>query len=271
MKNFIAVIFLTLCISCEDFWIKEDDLNMKLDALPVLHSFINPEDSLIRVRLTYAEPTVGYVPDDQEYFDPILNAEIKITNYFNDAQFIYTDEFFHYADYIIHQDSFSISEGGNYKISLTTQEDKTANCECTVPQGKVKEVSLKKLENSSDGDFYAFEFRDNPGEKNYYAVALAQYSWDNENNVERQTVLEIISDELMDGQKIISKYYSMGGYNPRALLFEVDENYYNYHFSLNQYYQIRDNPFAEPYTIYSNVEGGFGVMGCYTVLAEVKI
>lgn len=270
MKNYSIIIFLLLCSSCENFWVKEDELEVNLDPLPVIHSYINPEDTLIRVTLNYAEPTVGFVPEDQEYFDPILNAEINISDHLNDAHFTYKNDYFHYANYVVHQDSFLIEEGKSYKITVRTPEGKSATCECTIPNSNVNDINLRKT-GEGGGNLYAFEFIDTPGEKNYYAIAVAQYRWDDENAFERYVNLEIISDEIADEQKIFSKYHSMDQYNSRALLLEVDENYYKYHASLKEYYSLRDNPFAEPFTIFNNVEGGFGVMGCYTILMEVKL
>ncbi|MGK7392846.1 MAG: DUF4249 domain-containing protein [Candidatus Cyclobacteriaceae bacterium M2_1C_046] len=273
MKNyhwFLGLLF--LFPSCEGFWLKEDEIDLNLDHLPVIHSFISPDDSLIRVSLKYAEPTVGFVPDDMENTDPVMNAQVVIFDEVREVVLNYTEDTHIYnADYYAYEDNLSISTGTSYKLKVLTAQGETAQCECTVPEGNINQITLKRINDTEDGNLYAFEFRDLPGERNYYAVALAQYSWYDEKNFERYFTLQVFSDELADGMLMNSKYYSMEGYNPRALLLEVDEHYYNYHTSLNEYYQIRDNPFAEPYNIYSNVEGGFGIFACYKILAEIEL
>lgn len=273
MKNchwFIILLFLLL--SCEGFWLKEDEIDLNLDPLPVIHSFISPDDSLMRVSLKYAEPTVGFVPDDMENTDPIMNAQVVISDGIRESILNYTEnKHIYYADYYAYKDNLSINAGNSYKLEVLTPQGETAQCECTVPESNITQIILKRINDSEDGNLYSFEFLDMSGERNYYAVALAQYSWDDENNFERYFTLQVLSDELADGTLMNSKYYSMDGYNPRALLLEVDEHYYKYHTSLNEYYQIRDNPFAEPYNIYSNVEGGFGIFACYKILAEIKL
>jgi hypothetical protein len=46
-------------------------------------------------------------------------------------------------------------------------------------------------------------------------------------------------------------------------LLNVDENYYRYHDGVARQDEVRDNPFAEPVPIPTNIQGGLGCFGAY--------
>ncbi|WP_420149095.1 DUF4249 domain-containing protein [Spirosoma sp.] len=49
----------------------------------------------------------------------------------------------------------------------------------------------------------------------------------------------------------------------QAYLLNVEENYYRYHDEVERQNQSRDNPFAEPVPISTNIQGGLGCFGAY--------
>ena len=53
-------------------------------------------------------------------------------------------------------------------------------------------------------------------------------------------------------------------------LANTSESYYNYELSSQLQYWTEDNPFAQPVTVYNNIENGFGVFGAYNT-AVVKV
>jgi hypothetical protein len=55
-------------------------------------------------------------------------------------------------------------------------------------------------------------------------------------------------------------YYSLGLENNLEVeVYQLTEDAFLYARSLSQYYDAIDNPFAEPVTVHSNIEGGYGV------------
>ena len=86
------------------------------------------------------------------------------------------------------------------------------------------------------------------------------------------------SDELFDGKsyqfkipwKISLSYTQSVDYTPyiyRCYLYSVSRSYYNYMKTMNDLYEsgfvgdLAEIGFAEPVRIYSNVEGGTGILG----------
>ncbi|MBC7571767.1 MAG: DUF4249 family protein, partial [Spirosoma sp.] len=90
-----------------------------------------------------------------------------------------------------------------------------------------------------------------------------------------------------DGQELISSrgrlamvYNFRNGEQPSrpkgkltAYLLNVDENYYRYHDEVARQSKVRNNPFAEPVLIQTNVRGGLGCFGAYnksTLVIQLK-
>ncbi len=78
----------------------------------------------------------------------------------------------------------------------------------------------------------------------------------------------IFSDDLFNGQTFDFfipfhdwSYYSFKTYV--IALYSVDRNMYLYYRSKALYDNRRENPFAEPVQVYTNIENGFGVFGAY--------
>ena len=143
------------------------------------------------------------------------------------------------------------------------------------------------------------EINDPPGEKNYYILDIDKppvevefpepgirsysVSYDSEEemidgwigNINNQfsypTFSAYFSDKLFNGKKFIFTIFILKGENIlnekiHIKLYSISEGYYNYLKSVQEWEENKDNPFAEPVIIYSNVVNGMGILGgasCY--------
>lgn len=86
----------------------------------------------------------------------------------------------------------------------------------------------------------------------------------------------LLTDDFIDGKthrlKLISTTFN---YQPDEeyqkdvsfvmTVYQIPESYYRYFKTLEQNENVRDNPFAEPAKVYSNIEGGYGIWSSLTL------
>ncbi|GAB3987584.1 hypothetical protein GCM10028807_08200 [Spirosoma daeguense] len=147
--------------------------------------------------------------------------------------------------------------------------------------------------------FARLRWRDPAGQANFYRIAgnneypvrmFVGPAPSTPNTTPRDSILyfignwsfdnrSLLSDQNRDGQEMVSErvrlapssYTLINGVwtatkpagKLEAYLLNVDENYYRYHDAIERQNQVRDNPFAEPVLIPSNVQGGYGCFGAY--------
>lgn len=148
-------------------------------------------------------------------------------------------------------------------------------------------------------------FKDIPGEKNYYRIVIRGKDYYEENGnyepnwiqetvyVDQEPVFKqipntpwsedaslcycIFSDELIDGKDYTLNVYiqkekiNFWGSNPRSYLkvemHALSENLYRYLHSLEL--AGGEDHFSEPVKIYSNIKGGYGILGIYNITDKV--
>lgn len=144
------------------------------------------------------------------------------------------------------------------------------------------------------------EINDPPGEKNYYILDVdgppfeaeipepgiysIPFSYDSEEEMIDGWIVNrnvspyvtwvysaYFSDRFFNGKNFIFTIYVLKEYviNSRIhiKLYTINEEYYNYIKSVQEWEENKDNPFSEPVIIYSNVVNGMGILGgasCYT-------
>ncbi len=94
----------------------------------------------------------------------------------------------------------------------------------------------------------------------------------------------IFNDHFFDGQKYVQNINVSAfkwSESPNPLqdsfyvyfrLFSVNEDFYNYIISYGEYQYSIDNPFVEPVNVYSNIEGGIGILGGFSFTVDsVKV
>jgi len=267
MQKIIVILsILVLFSSCEDIFLKETDVNLAIENKLVVESFISPQDDEIVVRLKYAQPTVGYVPFEKSSSNPIPDATVKLSN--GDSTVILT--FHEFKDYTIAADSFPIQPGVTYFLDIKTLNGLVAKSTCTVPINKVDTSSISS-ERVDDKLFVTW--KDIPDENNWYSLFHLRFEWDeNQWNLGTNYLLdEMFTDENADGAIFNTNFYytavSNNSYYNILLLCNVDEQYYKFHKTKAAQFAANESIFSEPSSIYTNIEGGYGVFAAYNAVA----
>lgn len=157
---------------------------------------------------------------------------------------------------------------------------------------------------------FSVEIKDNPEQENFYDISIYQkshsvrydYTVDPPEIIDtvyyynklyiqsRDPGLEefqsfgqniIFNDELFNGSTYRMNVLSSIRIDPSnpnenelsyfVELANTSESYYRYELSSQLQYWTEDNPFAQPVTVYNNIENGFGIFGAYnTAMYKVK-
>ncbi|MFO7721732.1 MAG: DUF4249 family protein [Bacteroidales bacterium] len=157
---------------------------------------------------------------------------------------------------------------------------KVARGTCTVPDDFDPQVQVIAFDSVvlQDSRKYSldFKFRDVPGEGDCYRVYVRfkMYSYIEQDTStwtpwSNQAKYKLFTDKGVDGEwfniKLSitnstiwdSERYPVGY---EIVIMRVDEHYYKFHYPFVVYdYYPDDNPFAEPFIIYSNIENGYGI------------
>lgn len=182
------------------------------------------------------------------------------------------------------------NQPGLYRLEASTPGLGSVYAEQRMP--RLVEIESVKVEKegavSGEGekaDEIKIQFTDPAGEDNYYAVRvdfLTKISFQPGDTVEyvyplfTSTLDQIVQqgreyDHLFSGQSFDGNRYTLSLYaeygidfdDPNArvkvYLFSLSREAYLYDLSLKQYSDTADNPFAEPVTVFSNIEGGYGI------------
>jgi len=267
----------------------------------VVHSFISPQDEIIKVYVGSTYPTMGLRPLNNWETNFIDNATVTISNGEKEVQLSFTKPDKEPGDpvgetyYSISFQQFPIEAGKTYtlKVSSTNLEPVTATC--TVPaQTPEAEVSLYNYSDEGywpGAELLGLESRweADKEQPNYYSLQINQKeiisfqdefgNWDsNEYSYHIEKLL--LTDEGNKGKpfKIRTKLYLVA--NPvdegeneedeykmevfvEGFLLNTDKLYYDYHSTMENYNE--DNIFAEPVHVPTNIEGGLGIFSAYTM------
>jgi hypothetical protein len=163
-----------------------------------------------------------------------------------------------------------IVAGKTYYLSVRSPDGLRAEASCTVPASVVDISSVKRLpETDNKGqEKMVISWQDIPGEVNYYRVVIMQYIIrDGEASLRNEVNYDPLTDEGKDGQRLYSQrmeYRRSYPNEPNVLqLYNVDWPYYEFHRTFAIQVANRDNPFAEPSLMYTNIQGGLGVFAAY--------
>ena len=145
--------------------------------------------------------------------------------------------------------------------------------------------TFSRSESTIKGDLsIKLEIQDPPGETNYYQIHLfALFSsrreegsfWTKDPSIiadNNETAFfgsaPFFTDALFDGQTHeieLSSNYNVTEHTRLFLqVLDISETYYEYLKSAKLHEFTQDNPFAEPVSVYSNVEGGYGIFVGYS-------
>ncbi len=239
------------------------------DPKLVVYSYISPDQDSVKVWVTQSVPLYTTHPYFSDQYPPITDATVTISDgtqtfplQFSAAigQYFTTD--------------FQPQSGATYSLEVITPRNQKATAQCTVPNTAIPVIEFISIEQDpTETQLRALTFgiQDAAGNGNYYRVSAAIYyhyegmSEAYFNKIYFDKGEEFISDINNNGGVFI---YKTGWIYPGAptdkleiSVFITDENYFNYHRTINTYQD--ENPFSEPTPVYSNINGGLGVFAAY--------
>jgi len=285
-----AVAFAIAFASC----IKDvDDVNLpNTPQKLVVQSFISPTDSIF-VTVFASQPINYNIPiDGDNYyynaFDTLKNATVILIN-IEDNSTIAIPYDSKQKKYALPPNLFAIEKGNEYELRVTANNFEPVSGRTVVPLGNATS-NIERIDTVSTNEWGYTEMRligtisDPENEDNFYSTliySLKQYesSWDETTHTFISNFSKrLISDSNLDGRTISIRhefssydddYYTNLGTTTEV--YEVDEHYYRFHYSLENIYDIMDNPFTESSHLYSNIEGGLGVFGSYITINQTTL
>ena len=247
----------------------------------VIFSFISPSDSIITIKVTTTRNIYGL------HVEPPANLPIKLLLIDGDKQIAFSN---------LDTSSnctlkYNVQAGKEYTIKGTCVGYPDISATCHIPAYKTLNFSTdtsSSISRSYDGSYTYLKqllkvnLHDVPNEINYYKIS-SNISFTNDTisntydlSIDKGTAINVelkysslMSDHLIDGQTITTVfpfwYDTTANYKSfviRAVIFEVDADYYKYHTSLDNYTDSSD-PFTEFSPVYSNINGGYGIFCSY--------
>ena len=269
----------------------------------VVACFISPQDTVLAARVTRSSPVLGVngqVGADIANAVVVLSdgsrsVQLRPARY--TTNYGYPTTYFRAS-----ASSLPILVGKTYTLTVQAPDGRSVKATCTVPAAvPVEQITIDSSITTDFGErrkeYHArLRWRDPAGQPNFYRVAGSnQYS---QRRTIRNPTTGVVSDTLIgyteawrfdgsqistdatrDGQTIVSgrgllppfSYSRINGVlvsRPPSgrldgYLLNVDENYYRYHDGVARQNEVRDNPFAEPVPIPTNIQGGLGCFGAY--------
>jgi len=255
--------------ACDDDPLSKPVNHVQIPYTPrlVVQSFICPQDSVIRVSVLRTEPTVGKVEVNKGKYDFVKDALVTLSDGTTTVTVPYDKN---WSVFRMRAEQLPIVAGKTYYLSVRSPDGLRAEASCTVPASVVDISSVKRTREKNDKgrEKMVISWQDIAGEANYYRVMIMSYfSNDNYFFLQNELTYDPLTDEGKDGQRIFSQRMEYQESYPKypyvLLLCNVDRPYYEFHRTFAIQVANRDNPFAEPSLMYTNIQGGLGVFAAY--------
>ncbi len=241
----------------------------------VVNGFLNPKDDTIAIRIWKSRPL--YVPTSNlsDSYDRVYNATVTLS----DGTTTVTPEYNHELGYyMIRTAAFPLLAGRTYSLEVNTPDGYHATASCTMPSDEVPDIEITNVETVNEYEMISqrvsLRFRDLEGKGNFYHIAAGtiysyEYGYDDyfsETGFERGD--SFVSDKNKEAEYFTYKTYDIynyeGGNNTLFISMQnTDEHYYNFHRAFRQANYSDGNPFAEPFPLYSNINGGLGIFAAF--------
>ncbi|MEZ4900342.1 MAG: DUF4249 domain-containing protein [Spirosomataceae bacterium] len=296
----MGILFLSLMlVSCETLINDVDQSRLPAgESKLVVHGYLSPQDTLIQISVAHSSDVFGALNySNSGNLTSIPDATVRISNQGKTFTLPFDAK---NGTYSISAKAMPIIVGQTYTLNIDFQ-GKSVTSSCTVPKAvAIKEVRVDSINSrnvqSSNPNFippkdylYRLLWQDAAGETNFYRVAgyvletlkvqttpnkfeeriniNSIYFWNNGRNG------ELISDQRSDGELLISetgRYSNLYGNSTgttllkkriELMLLSCEKSYYDYHRTIQDF--DRDNPFAEPSLVFSNIKGGLGCFAAY--------
>lgn len=262
----------------------------------VVSGYLSPQDTTLAIKLTRSNTVVGDSLSLLQTGNDITDATVTLSDGTKSVRLQYTStrptDSTKQSYYGASARSLPILAGRTYVLSVVTANGQRASSSCTIP-APVKPTSIifDSLTQNQGRSlvrryFIKTLWTDPAGRPNYYQLAgyfryqskLDQIgnfplTYDDDNR-------GLLSDEGLDGTILLSgrsfltsttfttnestSFY--GQYQKASVtvnLMSVDQAYYQFQTAVIRQRRVRNNPFAEPVLIPSNIEGGLGCFAGY--------
>lgn len=166
------------------------------------------------------------------------------------------------ANYFSTNGQLPYSPGSNVELYIRDSLGREIRGQTTL----MDSVSLDPIEVDFDDEGEAsltFRWPDFTGEQNHYFLTLNRDSL-----LGRLSFDFLLDDRIGDGEDfVVSTFYFLEpGDSVIASLYHIDESYSSYLNSVEDAQGSNGNPFAQPATILSNVEGGIGIFSNHALI-----
>ncbi|OIN56201.1 hypothetical protein BLX24_26240 [Arsenicibacter rosenii] len=263
----------------------------------VVTGFLSPQDSVLTVKVSRSAPLGG------TFNGSILtNATVMLSDGKTSAKLTYNSKEMYYE---LSARKLPVKAGSTYTVTVTSTEGQRVQSTCTIPQPVA--LSAVQLDSAASGGqkqyMVRYQWQDAGDQPHYYLTAGAfQYikstasatSWE---SVPVQFGTQASPADLLSGQTgkvaamqsadgLISTEPAQTGSGEMntfskafrqaqltAVLLHIDETYYRFQKAVNLAAATSGNPFAEPVSIPSNIDGGLGCFAGYnraTVRVKLK-
>ena len=284
-------------MGCDSLRNEVDPSQLALDSAKlVVTGFLSPQDVVLAVKLSRSKTVVGDSLGQSITNNSVTNATVTLTDGNRSVPLLYNNSLFPGDSarpyYSASAKTLPIVAGHTYTLTVTIPNGQRASSICTIP-APVKPIGITfdSLTETRTRRFYVRTIWQDPAKQtNFYqlggtfryitncstcqAEEMNLLSFDDDNR-------GLFSDVGMEGTVMggISRAYLNGSNatgNQQATftnryknasvvvnLMTVDESYYRYRQAVIKQGRVRNNPFAEPVLIPSNIEGGVGCFAGY--------
>jgi hypothetical protein len=288
-KLFFIVCLLSGLSSCIEMSTEVDADQLEAEAVLVVHSFISPQDTLIRVAVSESVPRSGIIDADIYLPKYVEEATVILSNGQDSVRLEAFEESFSKGwgeessikSYVADTEIFPIEAGATYYLYVRSKDGREVKAHCTVPSYKpelmlsIEDFKKNDQENSIEVNLKV-SWKDLQGEKNQYRFLLNRAIWE----TDRQSYYYIeedyydsspfYEDEFKDGQNfsVVNSFQEWYMNEERGqksgVIFHVvnaDQMYYEYH---KEFYRNKTEYIVEfPVELPSNIKGGAGVFCAY--------
>jgi hypothetical protein len=278
-KYYLVVVTILgfILTACErDANVDMPDVESKL----VVRCFISPNDSDIVVNLTQSDPVYG--SSDVSIYDPVLNAQVVISNGVSSSVLTYDPN---RQAYVVSQNQFQIESGQQYILTASADGLQQVNAITRVPDAAplitdynvyIEDTLVSDYQNEIivNGDL---NWTNGSNDGKYYSIRLSRVEA-TDLSMEgylSPILFETLIDDLIEAEEstvsvsknLRSSYYSYNDFQVadtaffELYLLNVNEDYYKFNRSIENL--TYGDPFSEPSFVYSNISGGLGVFAAY--------
>ena len=250
----------------------------------VVTAYLSPQDTLLAVKVTRSNTVIGDSISLLQTGNLVTDATVTLSNGSRSVVLPYYKVHLP-ADsaYSINASQLPIVPGNTYTLTVVAPTGERATSTCTIP--KPVSLSAITLDSLNQRYFVRAKWQDPAGQANYYQVAgIFRYITSNCRacQVESYNNLSfdddnrgLFTDAGIDGTPMYSgrayltssatkNFYTQ--YRTAGVtvdLMSVEQSYYQFQEALIQQRRSRNNPFAEPVLIPSNIAGGLGCFAGY--------